>query len=304
MPSAFFGCRTVLVWDAAALRGSHDPNELDESALVVDEADVTIGELIHRCGTVRVCMGDGCETHVSDRFTIKRARHSMLVEARVHAIAHRAAPEHVAPIVCYLRAPGEIEASAIVSATHGVDGYRFVRGGASVDECLEWTASIARAARALAEARIVHGDLKLNNTCLANGEWRVIDFGHGAVHGDERLAPEEYIYDAAAPAQFSASFDMRVFIWSCIVHAPEACSAAWDAWRPRFEAGYSVAWRRAAAASRSGCARLRLRALHAMYQPVYAKHDPEFEPSRVLETIRALRAAPAERDGGAVLDAP
>ena len=39
---------------------------------------------------------------------------------------------------------------------------------------------------------------------------------------------------------------------------------------------------------------MRTRALHAMYQPVYAQHDSEFEPSRVLDTIRVLRAAPAE----------
>ena len=39
---------------------------------------------------------------------------------------------------------------------------------------------------------------------------------------------------------------------------------------------------------------MRERALHAMYQPVYAEHDGEFEPSRVLDTIRILRAAPAE----------
>jgi hypothetical protein len=305
MQGAFFGCRTVLVSDAAALCDAHEPHELDESAEI---EETTIGSLIHRGGSVRVCAGDGCETHVSERLTVKRARHAMLVEATVHALAHRAAPDAVTPMLYYLRAPGDLGASAIVSRTHGIDGSRFLRDAPSTDACVEWTASIARTVAAFGAARIVHGDLKLNNTCVADGAWRVIDFGHSGVHGVPRIAPEHYIYDsdAAGEAPFNASFDMRVFIWSCVVHAAEP--DAWRPWLSRFECAYPVAWRRYTAARRSGCARLRVRALHAMYQPVYAEHDAEFEPERVLDTIRVLRSAqPAcgpERDGGAVLDAP
>jgi hypothetical protein len=300
MNGAFFGCRTVLVSDAAALCDAHEPHELDESA---ELEGTTVGALIHRGGSVRVCSGDGCETHVSERLTVKRARHAMVVEATVHALAHRAAPDAVTPMLWYLRAPGDLAASAIVSRTHGVDGYRFLRDVASTAARVAWTEAIARAVAAFGAARIVHGDLKLNNTCVADGAWRVIDFGHSAVHGVPRIAPEDYLYDAAAEAPFNASFDMRVFIWSCVLHAADP--DAWRPWLSRFECAYPVAWRRYTAARRSGCGRLRARALHAMYQPVYADHDAEFEPERVLDTIRVLRSArDAERDGRAVLDAP
>lgn len=299
MQSAFFGCRTVLALDAACLCDGTEPRELDESSAV--EGELTIGALIHRAG-LRVCQGDGCETHVGERLTVKRARRPLLVEATVHALAQKAAPDAVAPLVCYLRAPGDIPASAIVSRTHGVDGYRFLRGEPSVAECVAWTEAIARAVRALGNAHIVHGDLKLNNTCVSANEWRVIDFGHAAVHTEPRVAQEDYIYDTDEPAPFNASFDLRVFIWSCVVHAHEPQLEAWRAWLSRFECAYPVAWRRYVAAKRSNCARLRVRALHAMYQPVYAEHDAEFEPERVLDTIRVLRAA--ERDGRAVLHAP
>jgi hypothetical protein len=299
MQSAFFGCRTVLALDAACLCDGAEPRELDESCAV--EGDVTVGALIHRDG-IRVCRGDGCETHVGATLTVKRARTPLLVEATVHALAQKAAPDAVAPLVCYLSAPGDLAASAIVSRTHGVDGYRFLRGEPSVAECVDWTEAIARAVLALGRARIVHGDLKLNNTCVAANEWRVIDFGHAAVHREPRVAQRDYIYDTDEPAPFSASFDLRVFIWSCVVHAHEPQLAAWRPWLARFETAYPVAWRRYVAAKASSSARMRERAMHAMYQPVYAEHDDEFEPERVLETIRALRAA--ERDGRAVLDAP
>lgn len=290
MHGPFWGCRTCLIVDAAELLAHAEPRELDESEPI---EGTTVGALLHRAGTLRVCVGDGCTTHVSERLTVKRARGSLAVEARVHAAACRAAPGGVAELLYFLRAPGDLTASAIVSRTHGHDGSRFLREAPSAEACVAWTAAIAAIAAKLVAARIVHGDLKLNNTCVLDGEWRVIDFGHGAVHSEQRVAHDDYIYDTddrAAP--FNSSFDMRVFIWSCIVHAAEP--DAWSPWLSHFECAYPLAWKRHVAARRSGCGRMRTRALHAMYQPAYAQHDAEFEPSRVLDTIRVLRAATAE----------
>lgn len=290
MHGPFWGCRTCRIVDATELLAHAEPRELDESEPI---EGTTVGALMHRAGTVRVCVGDGCATHVSERLTVKRSRASLAVEARVHAAACRAAPDGVTELMYYLRAPGALTASAIVSRTHGFDGSRFLRDAPSAESCVEWTAAVAAIASRLGAARIVHGDLKLNNTCVLDGVWRVIDFGHSAVHSEPRVAPDEYIYDADdRPAPFNASFDMRVFIWSCIVHAAEP--DAWGPWLSHFECGYPLAWKRYVSARRSSCGRMRTRALHAMYQPVYAQHDSEFEPSRVLDTIRVLRAAPAE----------
>ena len=290
MHGPFWGCRTCRIVNADELLAHAEPRELDESAAI---EDTTVGAILHRAGTVRVCIGDGCETHVGERLTVKRSRGSLAVEARVHAAAHRAAPTGVTEMLLYVRAPGTLAASAIVSRTHGVDGSRFLRDSPSADSCVAWTAAIAAIAAKLGAARIVHGDLKLNNTCVLDGAWRVIDFGHSAVHSEPRVAPNEYIYDADdRHAPFNASFDMRVFIWSCVVHAADP--GAWTPWLSHFECAYPLAWKRYVAARRSSCGRMRTRALHAMYQPVYAQHDAEFEPSRVLDTIRVLRAAPAE----------
>jgi hypothetical protein len=307
MQGAFFGCRTVLVSDAAALCDAHEPHELDESA---ELEGATVGSLIHRSGSVRVCSGDGCETHVSERLTVKRARHAMLVEATVHALAHRAAPDAVTPMLWYLRAPGDLAASAIVSRTHGVDGFRFLRDAPSTEARVEWTAAIARTVRAFGAARIVHGDLKLNNTCRDDaGAWRVIDFGLSALAREAGAALCEpgtrSLYGDAPP--LNASFDLRVLLWSCTLHARTA--GPWDHWASRFECEYPSAWR-LLLVSRGCCARERpralTRALHAMYQPVFRRHDAEFEPLRVLDSLRLLRgeAARAEAQRLAAADAP
>ena len=287
MHGPFWGCRAALVLDSDGVLAGAEPRELAESEPI---EGTTVGALLHRAGTLRVCVGDGCETHVGEELTVKRARGSVVVEAHVHAIAHRASPGGVTPLLYYIRAPGSLDASAIVTRTHGVDGSHFLRTAPSAEECVKWTAAIAGIAAEMGAARIVHGDLKLNNTCTLDGEWRVIDFGHSAVHTDPRVAPDDYIYDTPTrAAPFNASFDMRVFIWSCIVHADDP--APWKPWFSRFECAYPSAWKRYVSSRRSACSRMRVRALHAMYQPVYDEYDAEFEPARVLDTIRILRAA-------------
>jgi hypothetical protein len=107
-----------------------------------------------------------------------------------------------------------------------------------------------------------------------------------------RLCDTPYIY--GPDAAMNTSFDLRVLLWSCILHAKSR--GPWDFWSSRFECEYAAAWELSRVARRAhprDRPKAMTRALHAMYRPVCARHDAEFEPLRVLETLRLLRAAHA-----------
>jgi hypothetical protein len=313
MAMAFYGKRTMLVCRASELAARYEENPTWEGiggvafelsdAVDVGGAPMGAFEVMHGAAP-HVHYGSGTETHVFATAAVKRSAKPLLREAAIHAVAHAACPCAVARPVAYVTAPGCV-ASAIVSEFAGEDGFRFISRRPGARACAEWFSQVVRAVMRMQEARIVHGDLKLNNTCLLDGAWRVIDFGLSVQHTHRLATPDfasVYADDAElAKVPFNASFDLRVFIWSCVVHARHP--GPWDAWLSRFECNYPDAWALRAAAfqipDRRRSKALQ-RALHAMYVPVFATHDAEFEPSRVLDTMR-LRA---ELDGLLLPDAP
>jgi hypothetical protein len=316
----FYGCKSMLLFEPAALLAA-----LGTPAGIVDAADgaerdgpleldgvaTSTFELLHAPGA-DVHVGPVARTHVHAGLAVKRSDGPMAVEAAIHAAAQRACPRGVARLCAYVGAPGRA-ASALVTRDAGCDGYRFLRRAPPVADCLGWLEQVAGTVGALCGAGIVHGDLKLNNTCRDDaGAWRVIDFGLSALARDADVALCEHgtrgLYGDAPP--LNASFDLRVLLWSCTLHA--RTPGPWDHWASRFECEYPGAWRLLLVA-RSCSARERpralTRALHAMYQPVYRRHDAEFEPLRVLDSLRLLRgeageAARAEAQRLAAADAP
>ena len=315
----FYGCRSALVHTSDALVRALDAADGDPERVAqllesptAHEADfelaghaVSAAAVMHQ-RSERHHAGVQAETHFLAGLAVKRSHERMLVEATVHARAHRACPRHVAAVCALVTATGR-ESSALVTEYAGHDGYRFVRSEPEYADALEWLEQVARCVSVLGAAGIMHGDLKLNNTCRdEGGTWRVIDFGLSMlVMPCGRLCETPYIYGENAP--MNASFDLRVLIWSCILHGKSR--GPWDFWSSRFECEYASAWALAQAAWRAGArerGKAMTRALHAMYRPVCARHDAEFEPLRVLDTLRILREAHAraEAERDRELDAP
>jgi tRNA A-37 threonylcarbamoyl transferase component Bud32 len=303
---AFYGCKAALVHDAASLLLALDdadgdaelvaarlppPAEHDGDFLLAGHA-ISAAAVLHRQAD-RPFSGPLAETHVLDGVAVKRSHERMLAEAVVHAHAHRRCPGHVAAVCGLVTASGR-ESSALVTEYAGVDGYRFLRDEPTYLEALEWIEQVARCVAALGGEGVMHGDLKLNNTCRDElGTWRVIDFGLAMLAMERgRLCDTPYIY--GPNAAMNTSFDLRVLLWSCILHATSR--GPWDHWSSRFECEYAAAWELSRVARRAhprDRPKAMTRALHAMYRPVCARHDAEFEPLRVLETLRLLRAAHA-----------
>ena len=311
---AFYGCKAALVHDAASLLRALDDADGDAELVasklpLPDEHDaefelaghaVSAAAVLHH-QSERPFSGPLAETHLIAGLAVKRSHERMLAEAVVHAHAHRVCPRHVAAVCGLVTASGR-ESSALVTAYAGVDGYRFLRDEPSYSDALEWIEQAARCVAALGSEGIMHGDLKLNNTCRdETGTWRLIDFGLSMLAMERgRLCDTPYIYGPTAA--MNTSFDMRVLLWSCLLHSKSR--GPWDFWSSRFECEYAPAWELARVARRShprDRGKAMTRALHAMYRPVCARHDAEFEPLRVLETLRLLRDAHAraevERNG-------
>jgi hypothetical protein len=308
----FYGCKGLLLHDAASLLAALDASEgaalgalagtAHDGALTLDGVETSVFELLHAPGC-DVHVGPVAKTHVRGGLAIKRSEQAMAVEAAVHAAAERRCPGGVAHLCAYVGVEGRAS-SALVTRDAGADGYRLIRQSPTADEALSWLEQLAATVRDLGAAGIVHGDLKLNNTCRDDaGAWRVIDFGLAMLVRDgAALADRDYLYGASPP--FNASFDLRVLLWSCVLHA--RADGPWDHWRSRFECEYPEAWAlllAARAAPRRERPRAMTRALHAMYAPVFRRHDAEFEPLRVLDTLRLLRRE-AEAERLAAADAP
>ena len=318
--SPFYGCKAALVHTADALVRALDDADGDPELVsqrlaspTAHEADfelaghaVSAAAVLHE-RSERHHAGVQAETHfLAGGLAVKRSHERMLVEATVHAHARRICPRHVAAVCGLVTATGR-ESSALVTEYAGHDGYRFVRSEPEYADALEWLEQVARCVAALGAEGVMHGDLKLNNTCRDEaGTWRLIDFGLSmlAMRGG-RLCETPYIYGENAP--MNASFDLRVLLWSCVLHGKSR--GPWDFWASRFECEYASAWELAQRARRAHArdrGKAMTRALHAMYRPVCARHDAEFEPLRVLDTLRILRdahaRAEAERDRE--LDAP
>jgi hypothetical protein len=311
---AFYGCKAARVHDAAALLRALDEADGDaalvaqrlgapeehEAGFELAGTALTAAAVLHEQSELHHA-GALADTHFVAGLAVKRSHERLLAEAVVHAHAHRLCPGHVAAIHGLVTAAGR-ESCALVTRHAGVDGYRLLRDGPSYGEALEWLEQVARCVSVLGAAGIMHGDLKLNNTCRdEGGTWRVIDFGLAMLAMESgRLCDTPYIY--GEHAAMNTSFDLRVLLWSCILHSKS--KGPWGFWSSRFECEYASAWELALRARRAhprDRGKAMTRALHAMYRPVCARHDAEFEPLRVLETLRILREAharaEAERDG-------
>jgi tRNA A-37 threonylcarbamoyl transferase component Bud32 len=315
----FYGCKAARVHDSASLVRALDDADGDPR-LVAErlasptehEADfelagrtVSAAALLHERSDVHHS-GQLAETLFIDGLAVKRCHERMLAEAVVHAHAHRLCPLHVAAVRGLVTAAG-CESSALVTEYAGHDGYRFLRDEPPYSHALAWLEQVARCVATLGEAGVMHGDLKLNNTCRDDdGTWRLIDFGLSMLAmARGRLCDTPYIYGSNAAV--NTSFDMRVLVWSCILHSKSR--GPWDFWASRFECEYASAWELARCARRAhprDRGKAMTRALHAMYRPVCARHDAEFEPLRVLDTLRVLREAHARAEShrGGELDAP
>lgn len=315
---AFYGKRTMLVCDPMQLAEKYResptwdnirsvPREVSDAVALGDDAAQSICafDVMHRSAR-HVHRGHTSETHVLDTVVVKRSAASLLEEATLHALAYEACPSGVSRPIAYVTARG-CESSALVMERCGEDGFQFMRSKPPPSECVEWLSQVVAAVSRMHTANIIHGDLKLNNTCLLGGQWRVIDFGLALEHSHKLLTPD-FIYNLEQEndevmdrVPFNTSFDLRVLIWSCVLHARS--EGPWDAWLSRFQCNYPDAWDLRTLALRAAQplrAKLMRRALHAMYAPVFSVHDAEFEPLRVLNTMEMW----AETHGLLLADAP
>jgi tRNA A-37 threonylcarbamoyl transferase component Bud32 len=255
---------------------------------ITEDGRVDAFEIMHGVAP-HIHYGNDTETHILGTAVVKRSANSLIKEAALHSIAYATNPSGVARPVAYVTA-NECASSALVTEYAGEDGFRFLKKKPSVRDTVAWFTQVVDAVVHMHADRIVHGDLKLNNTCHIGGKWRVIDFGLSMQHA-HGLVTRDFIYagdgsDECRHLPFNTSFDLRVFIWSCIIHT--AHEGPWDAWRSRFACNYAHAWAlRDAAQGLHGRQRSKAlnRALHAMYTPVFAFHDAEFDPLRVLNTV-------------------
>ena len=298
---AFYGKRTMLVCDPMHFAEKYRecptwdnirtvPCEVSDAVALGDGDGVCAFDVMHRSAQ-HVHYGHKSETHVLDTVVVKRSASSLLEEATLHALAYDACPLGVSRPVAYVTARG-CESSALVMERCGEDGFQFLRRKPAVSECVEWLSQVVRAVSRLHTASIIHGDLKLNNTCHMDGTWRVIDFGLALEHS-HKLLTADFIYnlenendEVMDRVPFNTSFDLRVLIWSCVLHARSP--GPWEAWLSRFECNYPDAWylrTLSLRAPQQHRGKAMQRALHAMYVPVFSLHDAEFEPLRVLNTM-------------------